>query len=105
MPRISRVESVREMERKTDEFVTKGYKIERQSQHTTKVKEKDWGSPPVHAFLALFTFLVAAVLFDAVDVSAGAVWIVTALANATYAGYSWFTAAEVLIKVADEDAA
>lgn len=104
MPRIRRVESKREQEKLVDEFVTKGYKLKLQGQYSATVKEKDWGSPPVHGFVFLFTFLVAAVLFGSAGLSAGGVWVVTILANVTYAVYSWFTSEEIVIKV-DEDSA
>lgn len=103
MTRIRRVESERQQEKLVDEFVTKGYKIDQQSQYSAKVKEKDWGSVPVHGFVALFTFLAAAILFDAAGASAGGVWLVVIIANITYAAYSWFTSEEIIIKV-DEQA-
>lgn len=97
------MESERELERVIDDFVTKGYRIEQQSQYSAKVKEKDWGSPPVHGFVFVFTFLVAAVLFDAAEASAGGVWVVAILANVTYAAYSWLTSEEVVVKVDEGD--
>lgn len=103
MTRIRRVESEREQEKLVDEFVTKGYKIDQQSQYSAKVKEKDWGSAPIHGFVFLFTFVMAAVLFDAAGASAGGVWLVAILANVVYATYSWFTSEEIIIKV-DEGA-
>lgn len=102
MTRIRRVESEREQEKLLDEFITKGYKIQDQGQFSARVKEKDWGSIPVHGFVFLFTFLGAAILFDAANVSASAVWVVAILANVIYAVYSRFTADEVVIKVAEE---
>lgn len=102
MTRIRRVESEREQEKVVDEFVTKGYKINQQSQYSAKVKEKDWGSAPVHGFVFFFTFIVAAVLFDAAGASSGGVWLVAILANVTYAAYSWFTSEEIIIKVDEE---
>jgi hypothetical protein len=91
------------MEKLVDEFMTRGYNVKQRSQYSTKVKEKDWGSPPIHAFIFFFTFLVAAVLFDAAGVSASGVWLIAILANITYAVYSWFTSEEIVIKV-DETA-
>lgn len=102
MTRIRRVESEREQEKLVDEFVTKGYKIDEQGQYSAKVKEKDWGSTPVHGFVFLFTFLGAAVLFDAAGASPGAVWVVAILANVIYAAYSRFTSEEIVIKVDEE---
>lgn len=104
MTRIRRVESKREQEKLVDEFLTKGYKIEQQSQYTAKVKEKDWGSPPVHGFVFIFGYIVASVIVGAADLPGGAVWGGVAIANITYAAYSWFTADEIVIKV-DEDGA
>lgn len=103
MARIRRVESEREQEKLVDEFITKGYKIDQQGQYATKVKEKDWGSAPIHGFVFLFAFLVAAVLFDAAGLAAGGVWVVAILANVTYAAYSWFTSEELIIKVDESD--
>lgn len=103
MTRIRRVESEREQENLVDEFLTKGYRIERRGQHSAKVKEKDWGNAPVHVFVFLFTLVAAAVLFNAAGVPAGAVWVVAILANITYAAYSWFSSEEVIIKVDKED--
>lgn len=102
MPRIRRVESERDQEKLVDEFLTKGYKLKEQGQYSAKVKEKDWGRAPVHGFVFLFTFLVAAVLFQSAGLSSGGVWIVTILANVTYAVYSWFTSEEIVIKVNED---
>lgn len=103
MTRIRRVESEREMEQLVDEYVTKGYKISQRSQYSSKVKEKDFGSAPVHAFTFLFALIAGAVVFNAADASAGGAWVIAILASLTYAGYSWFTAEEVIIKVSEED--
>ena len=99
MARIRRVDSEREQEKLLDEFLTKGYRIQEQGQYSARVKEKDWGSVPVHGFVFFFTFIAAAVLFDAANVTASAVWVVAFLANVIYAVYSWFTSEEVVIKV------
>lgn len=103
MARTRHVESECELEELIDEFLTKGYKIQKQSRHSAKVKEKDWGSAPIHGFVFLFTFVGSAVLLDVAGVSAGGVWVVTILANITYAMYSWFTAEEIIIKVDGND--
>lgn len=102
MTRVRRVESEREKEKQIDEFLTMGYKVEQQGQFSARVKEKDWGSVPVHGFVFLFTFLGAAVLFSVANLDAGGVWVVTILANVTYAVYSRFTSEEVVIKVEEE---
>lgn len=100
MTRIRRVESAREKEKLVDEFVTKGYKIQQQSQYTAKVKEKDLGSAPVHGFVFLFSLLAASVVLDAAGVGGGgAIWVGAFLANGTYALYSWFTSEEIMIKL------
>lgn len=104
MTRIRRVESEREQEKLVDEFITKGYKIDEQGQYSTKVKEKDWGSAPVHAFVFLFSFLAGAVLLDAAVGSGGAAWVIAVLAIVTYAAYSRFTSEEIVIKVDADDA-
>lgn len=93
------MESEREQEKLVDEFVTKGYKIENRGQRSAKVKEKDWGSPPVHVFVFIFSLIAAAVVFDAAGAPSGGAWVVAILANVTYAAYSWFTAEEVIIRV------
>lgn len=103
MARIRRVESEREQEKAVDDFLTRGYKVQSQGQFSAKVKEKDFGSAPVHVFVFLFTLIASAVLFDAAGLPAGGVWVVTILANVLYATYSWFTAEEVVIKVAQDD--
>lgn len=99
MTRIRRVESEREREKLVDEFMTKGYKIQQQSQYSAKVKEKDWGSAPVHVFVFIFSFLGAALLLGAAGASGGGAWVVAVLANVVYAVYSWFSSEEVVIKV------
>lgn len=104
MTRIRRVESERDQEKLLDEFMTKGYKIKQQSKYSAKVKEKDWGSPPVHGFVFLFSFLAAAMLFDAAGLSGSGAWLAALLANLTYAAYSWVTSEVVIIKVDKSDA-
>jgi hypothetical protein len=104
MPRTRYVESERELERTLDDFITRGFKVKDQGQFSARVKDKDWGSLPVHGFVFLFSFIGAAVLFDAAGAGSAGVWVVAILANVTYAVYSWFTAQEVIIKV-DEDRA
>lgn len=102
MARIRRVESEREQEKVIDDFLTRGYKIQSQGQFSAKVKNKDYGSAPVHVFVFLFTLLASALLFDAAGLPAGGVWVVTILANVVYGTYCWFTAEEVVIKVAED---
>lgn len=102
MTRIRRVESVRKQEQLIDEFITRGYKVKQQGQYSAKVKEKDWGSLPVHGFIFLFVFIAAAVVFDAAGVSTSGVWVSAILANVAYAAYSRVTGEEVVIKVEDE---
>lgn len=103
MPRIRRVDSVREKEKMTDDFVTKGYTIKQQSRFSSKVKEKDWGSVEVHGFVFLFTLIASTILFSAANISSfGAIWVIAIIASIIYATYSWNTSEEVLIKV-DED--
>jgi len=104
MARTRRVESEREQEKLVDDYMTRGYKVKQRGQYSTRVKQKDWGSAPVHGFVFLFSLLGGAVLFDAANASAGGAWVLAFLASGTYAAYSWFTAEEILIKV-DEDRA
>lgn len=99
MSRLRRVDSQRELERVLDDFVTKGYKIQRQGQYTAKVKEKDWGDITNHAFLALLTFIVGAITLYAAGASSAGVWVLVIVANLLYATHSWYTAEEVVIKV------
>lgn len=93
------------MEKQVDDFVTMGYTIDQQGQHSTKVKEKDWGSPPVHGFVFFFVLIGAAAGADTIGLPAGGIWGVAILANVTYAAYSRYTAEEVVIKVDGDDAA
>lgn len=104
MTRRKRVDSEREMEIKVDDFLTRGYKIKQQGQYSTKMKERDFGSAPVHGFTFLFSFLAAAVSFNAAGLSPGGIWVIAILASLTYAAYSWFTSEEVLITVKEHDA-
>jgi hypothetical protein len=90
------------MEKHLDEFVTRGYRIVEQGQYSSKVKEKDFGSAPVHGFTFLFAFLGAAILFDAIGLPSGAVWVFAIGANVVYLAYSWLTADEVIIMVDEE---
>ena len=99
MPRRKRVESEREMEKQLDEFVTRGFKIQEQGQHSSKVKEKDYGNAPVHVFTFLFSFLGASILFDATGLPSGGVWVVAIGAPLAYTAYSYLTAEAVLIQV------
>lgn len=99
MVRTKRVDSERELEKEVDEFVTRGYKIKQQSQYNARVKEKDYGSAPVHGFILLFSLIGGALLFDAADGPAAGAWVVAFLAVAVYAGYSWVTSDEIIIKV------
>lgn len=103
MARIRRVDSERELETLVDQFMTKGYKVSNRGQHSAKVKEKDWGSAPVHVFVFIFAFVTAALIFSAAEVSADGVIVVAILANVLYCTYSWFTSEEVLIKVDRDD--
>ena len=103
MTRTQRVESKREQEKEIDELVTRGFRIKEQGQYTAKLKEKDWGDIPVHVFLFIFTFITAALLFGAAELPSGGVWVIVALANITYAGFSWYTAEEVIIKVVEDE--
>lgn len=102
MTRTQRVESKKELERSLDDFITRGYKIKKQGEYTARVKEKDWGELPIHGFLFLFTLVAGAVLFDAAGASPGGVWVAVAIANISYAAYSWSTSEEIIIKVNDD---
>jgi hypothetical protein len=99
MTRTKYVPSEKEMEKKVDELVTRGYKIKQQGRQSTRVKEKDWGEIPVHGFLFLFTLLGAAVLFSETNAPSGSVFLVAIAANLIYAAYCWSSAEEVIVKV------
>jgi hypothetical protein len=99
MARTQYVQSEKEMERKVDDYVTRGYKIKQQGGRSTRLKEKDLGDAPAHGFIFLFTLLGSAFLFSAADVSVGSAWIVAIIASIVYTAYSWSSAEEVIIKV------
>lgn len=101
MTRTRRVDSEDEKERVVDDLVTRGYAIKQRGQYSVRVKEKDWGSPTVHGFVFLFTFISAAVVADATALPAAGAWVLIFLANLGYAVYKRFTAEEIIIKVAN----
>lgn len=85
MTRVRRVANRTEMERSTDEFITRGYQIKSEGESSTRLKEKDWGDAATH-------LLIAAV----------SAWWTFGLSNAVYAIYKRATADEVVIKLDDE---
>lgn len=90
------------MEKELDEFVTRGYRITEQGQYSTKVKEKDFGSAPVHAFTFFFVLIGAVFVIDAAGLPDATPWVVAFGANAIYLAYSWLSAEEVVIMVDQE---
>jgi hypothetical protein len=86
MARIRRVDTQREMEKVIDDFITQGYKVKSQGERSTLMKEKDWGSGGGHIAVAVLT-----------------IWWTLGIGNLAYALYKYFTAAEVQIKVEDDD--
>ena len=82
MARIRRVDDKREMEQVTDDFITQGYKVKSSGERSTMMKEKDFGSGGMHLLVLVFLG-----------------WWTLGIANALYAAYKYFTAAEVQIKV------
>lgn len=85
MSRVKRVADRRAMERTTDEYITKGYRLTSEGEASTRLKERDWGDGGTHVLLALFTG-----------------WWSLGFFNALYAVYSYVTAEEVLITIEDE---
>jgi hypothetical protein len=102
MTRIRRVESQKKKEEVADNFMTRGYKIKKQTQYTTKVKKKEYGDIYIHIFMALFVLLASALAFDIANLPAGGVWGVVIAGNLLYAAYSWYSAEEIIIKVEPE---
>jgi hypothetical protein len=102
MTRIHRVASERELEKRLDEFVTKGYTIKSQSARSARLKEKDWGSAPVHGFVFFFTLIIAALAISIAEANGGYAWLLAIFANVVYASYSRLTSDEVLITVEPE---
>lgn len=84
MSRVKRVPDRRAMERATDEYITKGYRLTSEGETSTRLKERDWGDSGIHLLIALLT-----------------VWWSLGFFNALYAIYSYVTAEEVLITVED----
>jgi len=85
MSRVRRVSDNHEMERATDEFVTRGYKVISRGETSTQLKANDWGDAGTHLLLAALTG-----------------WWTFGLSNALYAIYKHVTAEEVLIKIDDD---
>lgn len=82
MTRIYRVESRKELDKKIDEYITRGYTVKYRGERTAHLKKKNWGSGENHAIIALLT-----------------VWWTVGMANALYAIYKRVTAEEVEFKV------
>jgi hypothetical protein len=99
MARIRRVESQREKEQALDEFVTRGFKIKEQGQYSATVKDTDYGDPPIHGFLFLFSLIASVFIVDAVGLDSALAWVFAGGTLAIYAAYSYLTAEEVVIKV------
>ncbi|WP_436901644.1 hypothetical protein [Halovenus halobia] len=99
MSRTQYVPSEKDMEKKVDEFVTRGYKIKQQGRRSTRLKEKDLGEAPVHGFLFLFALIGSAILLGEANAPSGSAFVIAIIANLIYATYSWSSAEEVIIKV------
>lgn len=82
MARVRRVESRKEMERTTEDFLTRGYKIKQEGQESTMLKKKNWGSGGMHIVIAVLT-----------------AWWTLGVGNVAYAIYKYLTAEEVQIKI------
>lgn len=85
MTRTRRVDNHKELDRKVDEYVLRGYKIVVETEESTKLKEKDWGDSSTHFIIAILT-----------------IWWTLGFANFIYAIYSRVTADEVIIKIHNE---
>lgn len=73
------------MERRVDEYITRGYRIKSQGKESTHLKERDWGDSGVHLFFLLFTG-----------------WWSFGFINALYAIYKYATADELILKIDSE---
>lgn len=82
MARIRRVDDQKEMEQVIDDFITQGYKVKSRGEHSTMMKDKDFGSGGMH--------LLILIVFG---------WWTLGIANAVYAAYKYFSADEVQIKI------
>lgn len=82
MTRIRRVDDEREMERVTEDFLTRGYKTKSQGGNSTLVKKSTWGSGTGHLVVAALT-----------------IWWTLGIGNVAYAIYKNLTAEEVQIKI------
>lgn len=85
MNRTRRVKNQKEMDKKIDEYITRGYKVKMRGSHSARMKKKDWGSGGNHLIIALFT-----------------IWWTLGLGNALYGIYKRATAEEIVIKVDSE---
>lgn len=99
MARVRRVENKEEQERVVDDFLTRGYKIKHRGQYAVKLKNKDWGKIPTHVVLFAVTLIGSSFIFGALNLPPGGIWFVVIVANLSYAGYRWFTAEEIIIKI------
>lgn len=70
------------MERVTEDFLTRGYKVKNEGQNSTMLKKKTWGSGSGHIVVAVLT-----------------IWWTLGLGNVAYAIYKNQTAEEVQIKI------
>lgn len=82
MSRIRRVTDQREMEKRIDEYITRGYRVKLQGEYSTRLKERDWGDSGTHLFLLILTG-----------------WWSFGFMNALYAIYRYATAEEIVLKV------
>lgn len=84
MARVRRVDTRKEMEQVTEDFLTRGFKIKTEGQNSTMVKKKTWGSGTGHIVVAALTL-----------------WWTLGIGNVIYAIYKNLTAEEVQIKVSE----
>lgn len=90
------------MERKVDDYLTRGYRIKQQGEYSTRMKEKDFGSGPVYGFTFLFSLIGSAFIFSAADLPSEGIWVIAIGAIIAYGIYSWMTAEEVIISVQED---
>lgn len=85
MSRVRRVTNQWEMEKRIDEYITRGYRIKSQGEYSTRLKKRDWGDSGIHLILVILT-----------------VWWSFGFMNALYGIYRYATAEEIVLKVDGE---
>jgi hypothetical protein len=81
-PRLRKVSSRKELDNQIDDYVTQGYDILEQGEHSALMRRKTWGSAGGHVLWALLT-----------------VWWTLGIGNLIYALIAHYTAAQVLVRI------